>query len=185
MATKQDHVRKKRGRPPLKGQPKRSSFNTRIRTELKERLESAAGDAGRSLSEEIEFRLERSFREDDARVQEFGGRWAYELFRLLAAAARNVSARMGEDWLENEQAYDQVRLAIGVIMLSQPFRPRPVVGYGVPEGSTAGIDNLFDRGGLQAVVDELRDYADSLETAPQRHLDAIIREAMDKHGWED
>ena len=185
MATKQDHVRKKRGRPPLKGQPKRSSFNTRIRTELKERLESAAGDAGRSISEEIEFRLERSFREDDARVQEFGGKWPYELFRLLAAAARNVAARTGEDWLENQHAYDQVRLAIGVIMHSKPFRPRPVAGYGVPEGSTTGIDGLFDRGGLPAVIDELRYYADSLETAPHRHLDAIIHEAMDEHGWEE
>jgi hypothetical protein len=52
--------RPRRGRPPKGGEGKRASFNTRIRDSLKQRLEAAAANAGRSLSEEIEFRLERS-----------------------------------------------------------------------------------------------------------------------------
>jgi hypothetical protein len=51
----------RRGRPPKAGVPKRGSFNTRIRDSVKARLEDAAREAGRSLSEEIETRLERSF----------------------------------------------------------------------------------------------------------------------------
>ncbi len=52
----------RRGRPALKlGSPKRSSFNTRLRTEIKQQLETEAQIAGRSLSEEIEFRLRWSF----------------------------------------------------------------------------------------------------------------------------
>jgi hypothetical protein len=49
-----------RGRPPKSGERKRGSFNTRLRDSLKVQLEAAAALAGRSLSEEIEFRLERS-----------------------------------------------------------------------------------------------------------------------------
>lgn len=51
-----------RGRPPLPpGQAKRAHFTTRLRTELKEKLRAAAEANGRSLSEEIEYRLEQSF----------------------------------------------------------------------------------------------------------------------------
>jgi hypothetical protein len=54
----------RRGRPPLEsGKAKRASFNTRLRPNLKLSLESAAREEGRSLSEEIEFRLERSLEE--------------------------------------------------------------------------------------------------------------------------
>ena len=56
------------GRPPLTpGRPKRSAFNTRIRAELKDRLTGRAVECGRSLSEEIERRLELSFDDDEAR----------------------------------------------------------------------------------------------------------------------
>ena len=55
---------RRRGRPPLEpGKAKRAAFNTRLRSALKAELETAAERAGRSLSEEIEFRLERSLEE--------------------------------------------------------------------------------------------------------------------------
>jgi len=50
----------RRGRPPKDGEGKRASFNTRIRAALKQDLEAAAAAHGRSLSEEIEARLEQS-----------------------------------------------------------------------------------------------------------------------------
>jgi hypothetical protein len=56
-----------RGRPPRKmGEPKRTSFNTRLRQSLRQYLEAAATQNGRSLSEEIEYRLEQSTRNDVA-----------------------------------------------------------------------------------------------------------------------
>jgi len=49
------------GRPPMTpGQAKRGTFATRLRPQLKARLEKAAVENGRSLSEEIEVRLEES-----------------------------------------------------------------------------------------------------------------------------
>jgi hypothetical protein len=59
---------KQRGRPPLEpGKAKRAAFNTRLRPSLKLALEAAAKQEGRSLSEEIEFRLERSL-EDQRQI---------------------------------------------------------------------------------------------------------------------
>lgn len=57
------HQPRRRGRP-RKHTAKRASFHTRIREVLKGRLEAAAAEAGRSLSEEIEHRLEQSFRDE-------------------------------------------------------------------------------------------------------------------------
>ncbi len=72
----------RRGRPPLRlGSPKRSSFNTRLSAEIKQQLETEAQIAGRSLSEEIEFRLRQSLQQEAdsggrlavARLNDFGG----------------------------------------------------------------------------------------------------------------
>jgi hypothetical protein len=49
------------GRPPKQSEVKRAYYQTRIRQSLKWRLEETAAENGRSLSEEIEFRLELSF----------------------------------------------------------------------------------------------------------------------------
>ncbi len=87
-----------RGRPPLKpGRAKRSSFNTRIRPQLKEHLERDAKRAGRSLSEEIEARLERSYSDADARLQGFGSDERLELLRALSLAVDLVEMLMGKD----------------------------------------------------------------------------------------
>ncbi len=87
------------GRPPsTPGQPKRSAFNTRLRAEIKKRLELEAESAGRSLSEEIEFRLERSLQQE----ADSGGRQLHGLLRLLVGVAEIIQARTGksasDDW---------------------------------------------------------------------------------------
>ena len=73
-AGKASAKKRTRGRPPLKpGRGKRSSFNTRITSQLKERLERDAKSAGRSLSEQIERRLEEaSGRQDVAVIARLG-----------------------------------------------------------------------------------------------------------------
>jgi hypothetical protein len=61
--------RRGRGRPSKGSAAKRGSFNTRIREALKRQLEAAAAEAGRSLSEEIEYRLEQSFSAESAAAE--------------------------------------------------------------------------------------------------------------------
>jgi plasmid stability protein len=64
-STMTDHPLR-RGRPRKDGETKRSFFNTRLRDSLKLRLQSSAAQVGRSLSEEVERRLEKSVAEEDA-----------------------------------------------------------------------------------------------------------------------
>lgn len=65
--------KRRRGRPPLKPSgAKRSSFNTRLTLQLKKRLVREAATTGRSLSEEIEVRLEQSFQLTDFSLQGLG-----------------------------------------------------------------------------------------------------------------
>jgi hypothetical protein len=57
---------KPRGRPPLPpGEKRAKNFTFRSRGNMHDRLSKAAARSGRSLSEEIEHRLDRSFFEGD------------------------------------------------------------------------------------------------------------------------
>ena len=68
------------GRPSQHGEVKRSYFQTRIRESLKQRLEADAAEQGRSLSEEIELRLEESYSLIENR---FGGKQGVNLALML------------------------------------------------------------------------------------------------------
>src|SRR4051812_7138361 len=58
----QDKQPKRRGRPPkYAGEGKRQNFSFRIRSSVRNQLIGAVAESGRSLSEEIEYRLEQSF----------------------------------------------------------------------------------------------------------------------------
>lgn len=69
-------------RGPFEG--KRKTLTTRITEETRRRLDEAAEANDRSLSQEIEIRLDRSFLSETARFEDFGGRKKYELARLFA-----------------------------------------------------------------------------------------------------
>jgi predicted HicB family RNase H-like nuclease len=59
-------AKKRIGRPPkAKEDRKAVNFTFRSRGQMRERLQAAAIAAGRSISEEIEFRLERSFWQEE------------------------------------------------------------------------------------------------------------------------
>ncbi len=77
---------------------RRKTTSTRITPETRAQLEAAAAHSGRSLAQEIEFRLERSFLDEDARNREMGGKELQALFRMLGAAAEIVQARTRKRW---------------------------------------------------------------------------------------
>ncbi len=57
--------RKRIGRPPKPAKERKSvNFTFRSRGELREQLRRAAEVSGRSISEEIEYRLDQSFRDE-------------------------------------------------------------------------------------------------------------------------
>jgi hypothetical protein len=84
------------------------SRSFRVRGDLDERLIAAAEKAGRSISEEIEYRLERSFRDEDIREKAFEQAWAaFEKRKTIRnidtaldtveAALANAKALVSED----------------------------------------------------------------------------------------
>ena len=63
-----------RGRPPkAEGERKGRNLTFRVRENLRARLQQAADVSGRSISEEIESRVEATFRSQDALVRELAG----------------------------------------------------------------------------------------------------------------
>ena len=95
--------RSKMGRPPLPpGERRGASMGFRPTPQIRAKLEQAAHENGRSMSQEVEARLEASFLDEEARDREMGGKELHALFRLLGAAAEIIEARTGkicsEDW---------------------------------------------------------------------------------------
>ena len=98
---------KRRGRPPKDGEGKRTNFNTRLRNSLRVQLERDALAAGRSLSEEIEARLEHSLSE----AKTWGGHLNMAAHHMLAAVVFTLAgeARIDpESWLSNPKTFEAV-----------------------------------------------------------------------------
>jgi hypothetical protein len=94
-------AKKARGRPalpPEKG--KRHAVGIRTTREVKDLLQRAADLSGRSLAQEIEYRLEASFQTEDA----FGGPRTAALLRSLGAAARLWKGGAADAWLDDPRA---------------------------------------------------------------------------------
>jgi hypothetical protein len=113
----------KRGPQPRGPYPGRRSVTSwRMRPETRDRLERAAEKSGRSMSQEIEDRLQRTF-EDDKAMESFGGERIYAVMRLFslvidATRPRRVSR---EAWLEDPLLFD--RAVKGIAALLELIRP--------------------------------------------------------------
>jgi hypothetical protein len=108
---------------------KSSVFSTRIRPDLRKRLEVAAKTSGRSLSQEVEHRLRRSFVEDDKIVDAFGDRRTYRLMRLMTDAI-HLSQKGGhqndEGWLDDPFRFRIALAAMrNVVEAIEPYAPSP------------------------------------------------------------
>ena len=111
----QQQVSRGRGRPPKpRDEVKRASFQTRMREPLRMRLEIAAEENGRSLSEEIEQRLEDSFRGLPVLKAAFGGEFGWQLALMLFTSFRPPGVRTIQlnpefqslDWLEDPAKFE-------------------------------------------------------------------------------
>src|SRR5262245_17786435 len=103
-----DAVRR-RGRPAFpKGAGKRHALGLRVTAECRKALEEAAASSGRSISQEIEFRLEQSFHQDAT----FGGRAMAGLFHMMAGAATLICEWRGlKSWSSDWETFHAIRAA--------------------------------------------------------------------------
>ena len=143
-----------RGRKP-KGEyaEKGVTLSTRIRSDTRAALEEAAKASGRSLSQECEHRLRRSFDEDEALIDRLGGRQLYAMFRMIAAAMeltvmqwQQFSSAKDErfDWIADPFGYDQaMKAAISVMDRLRPPGDPTMPAMSAPEGIPQEIWDTF------------------------------------------
>ena len=104
MTDGQGKVGKRVGRPaknPALG--KRINAMFRLNEATRDRLMAAAEQSGRSMSEEIERRIDRSFEDIDLMLAYFGKPETLKLAHAIAMLARTVEARTGLDWTKDAQ----------------------------------------------------------------------------------
>ncbi|MGC8536966.1 MAG: hypothetical protein ACP5QR_15810 [Rhizomicrobium sp.] len=104
----------------------RAVLSTRIGADTRKAIEVAAKRSGRTLSAEIEYRLRRSFDEDDSLIDRMGGRRTYALLRLVAEAIKATGQvsffqehrkiAQDDDWLLDPYTYDQAVKAIETVL---------------------------------------------------------------------
>jgi hypothetical protein len=97
---------RRRPGPKPRGQfeDKRFTLTTRITESTRKRLEGAAENSGRSLSQEIELRLEQSFRDDEA----WGGARTKALLQFLARKTQLHGHWRDDDWLDTNDRFGEV-----------------------------------------------------------------------------
>lgn len=146
---------RRRGRPPKGGAAKRASFNTRLRDSLKIQLEAEAAAAGRSLSEEIETRLEHSLSGDAA----IGGPRAAALFREFGARLEGEGLGGGA-WLDDLAHFQHARETL--LEVFNRAEPPPDRGERLYAMAAALLKKLWD------LPDEQLDAVDPRDTRTPR-----------------
>ena len=112
------------GRPPLPpGKRRGASMGFRPTPEIREKLEEAANANGRSMSQEVEHRLEQSFEGDEA----LGGRQFRAMFSLFGNAAVLIEQQTGKAHFEDWYTYVAVRNAWQHLIAG--FGPSPPAEY--------------------------------------------------------
>jgi hypothetical protein len=103
------------GRPPRHPNERlRKNRTFRIRARLDELLEQAAAGAGRSTSEEIEHRLERSFYDDRVAAAHTGSDVGAELMRIFYSVM--VLEGVHPDWTADPVRAENVRIAMNAVI---------------------------------------------------------------------
>ena len=100
-----DDQKRRPGRPPKPETERKSrNFTFRSRGSLDAQLKEAARQSGRSVSEEIEFRLERSFAYDVASSQP----WNLDLARDVVLLASLIETRTRKRWMTDSDTRQQL-----------------------------------------------------------------------------
>ncbi|NUU39627.1 TraY domain-containing protein [Tardiphaga robiniae] len=143
---------------------KRHPLNVRTTFEARQRLESAAMESGRSLTQEAEVRIERTFKSDDNALDALELIYGSAIAGLALALAdciqqSAVSTRLmiagvpdGDGWLDDPTAFDQAIHAINTLMdgLRPDGDPRGLTlpdGFAAP-GTGRDIAAMFARGDM-------------------------------------
>jgi hypothetical protein len=170
----------KRG-PQPKGEYGRTTartavLSTRLQPDTRARLLEAAKANRRSLSQELEHRLRRTFTEDDKTVEFYGTEQTAAVVKLIGltvnAAAARTSRRGRHEWLKEQWLFDDVIDAIVHTLLW--FRPGGESGR-----QQITLSSTTDR--IDELIDEIRsaDPSPSMTTGSSRqHAMAMLKDKL-------
>lgn len=97
---------------------RRSTLSVRLTPEGRSRLEQAASASDRSLAQEVEFRLERSFREGDIYAALLGSRKNADVVKMISTILLITRNKKGEDWTQSPEVCNIVAEAFRELMLA-------------------------------------------------------------------
>ena len=153
---KESRPDRQQGRRPLgPDEGKRSVLNARITTSLRAKLEMAAAETGRSLSQEIELRLEDSFRDETAIHRAVGGKGGFDLLCALGVIATAVGRGFGTIWWRDPKMFAESRRMWDVIF--------DAVAKGLGESKPEKVSAEVDPRVIRTIVEE---FQTKLDTAP-------------------
>ncbi len=138
-------TKRKRGRPalpPEKG--KRYPLNMRTTKVLRDSLEAAAIESGRSLAQEVEFRLEQSFLRTDIETIGLGSPNDIGFLRLMGVMFTNICHQTSAEsvWTEPQafvEAEAGFREFFNAVRKLSPDLAKDVEAYGAKAGLGKGM----------------------------------------------
>jgi hypothetical protein len=156
---------------------KSSVFSTRIRPILRKSLEKAAKTSGRSLSQEVEHRLSRSFVEDDRIADAFGDRRTYRLMRLMSDAIQlSLDEESEQGWLDDPFRF---RVALAAMRnVVEAIEPKTAL---LDEVSEANFETMTDAlgaaiaGKLWLGVNQAKDSIELGSGSRADHVNSVAR----------
>lgn len=105
--------KRKPGRPSKsEAGPSTRNLTFRTRDDLRDRLSKAAAAAGRSVSEEIEFQLNRNLTADDTVDRMLGGSETALNLRVMAFIVQMIEQRTGKRFSEDAFTCEAVKFAL-------------------------------------------------------------------------
>lgn len=181
---------KRRGRPAkAPSERKRGNLTFRVRDDLRAALEEAAAQSDRSLSEEIEYRLELSLGQREALKEEWGPD-AFAIAESIAKSLQHIERYTGKRWLKDEATF--LLFSATVSELIRRYRDLATTNWDAPTSTgvagqspqemaqifagLAGIrpPSMYNHAGFERVLEDLRENP-AAQNALQEFADRRMR----------
>jgi hypothetical protein len=171
-------------------------LSTRLQPDTRRRLVAATGTSGRSLSQELEHRLRRTFIEDDNAVEFYGCQSNAAILKLIGAIIQSTCSNWDvktadgwvpdldkdpEEWLRDPKLFDGVLMAIVHALIW--FKPN--------EGRDEQL--FFYHSTAESIINEIRSADPSkpiTKRSTRQHAMAMLKDklgdlARHRHPYDD
>jgi hypothetical protein len=154
-------------------------LSTRIRADTRRALVSAAEKSGRSLSQEIEHRLRRTFIEDNRIEDAFGNRRNYLLMRMIALALEGAYNPEPDsspaNWLDDPVSFDiATRCANKILEALRPEAPIPPASNDLFE-SIRRVKPIHDAANLMLAIQKAEPGLSLFEGTKADHFRGMVK----------